>query len=77
MQITSTFLSVNEEPPLSMEFVFLIDCILTQADVKILARGHKVEKHHSEGNNVYDVLPIQTESGNGTKKILGKNYISK
>ena len=35
---------------------WLIDWILTQADVKNPVRGHKVEKHHSEGKNVRRTL---------------------
>ena len=49
----------------------LIDRILTQADVKNPARGHKVEQNTMLKEKSYNVLSIQRENGNG-KKVLGK-----
>ena len=50
----------------------LIDWILTQANAKNPARGHKVEKHHSEGKNVRRSLH-SNEKGAMAQKNTRKN----
>ena len=57
------------------EHVFFLNRFLTYADVKNPARGHKVEKHHPEGQNVRRTLHTIRKRQLGTKNTRKKRHV--